>query len=118
MVELWTPQGSTYVGGDNTGYNAETGVSIVVHTFHFKDPETGRAQVVKIPADPDISQAHIEDMAAQALETFLIECRVKDNKKKPTVAERKEIGRQLKEFKEYAAKRRDSTNNRIYYRGI
>ena len=118
MVELWTPQGSTYVGGDNTGYNAETGVSIVVHTFHFTDPETGRAQVVKIPADPDISQAHIEDMAAQALETFLIECRVKDKKKKPTAAEKREIAKQLKEFKEYALKRRDSTNNRIYYRGI
>ena len=118
MVELWTPQGSTYVGGDNTGYNTETGVSIVVHTFHFKDPETGRAQVVKIPADPDISQAHIEDMAAQALETFLIECRVKDKKKKPTAAEKREKGKQLKHLKEYALKRRDSTNNRIYYRGI
>ena len=118
MVELWTPQGSTYVGGEDTGYNGETGVSIVVHTFQFKDPVTGRSQVVKIPAAPTISQAHIADMAAQALETFLIECRVKDSKKKPTVAERKEIGKQLEEFKEYALKRRESTNNRIYYRGV
>ena len=117
-IELWTPEGSTYVGGEDTGYNGETGVSIVVHTFQFKDPVTGRSQVVKIPADPTISQAHIEDMAAQALETFLIECRVKDSKKKPTVAERKEIGKQLEEFKEYALKRRESTNNRIYYRGV
>ena len=117
-VELWTPEGSTYVGGEDTGYNGETGVSIVVHTFQFHDPVTGRSQVVKIPADPTISQAHIEDMAAQALETFLIECRVKDSKKKPTAAQRKEIGKQLKEFREYAEKRRESTNNRIYYRGI
>ena len=117
-VELWTPQGSTYVGGEDTGYNDETGVSIVVHTFQFHDPVTGRSQVVKIPADPDISQAHIEDMAAQALETFLIECRVTDGKKKPTAAQRKDIGNQLKEFREYAEKRRESTNNRIYYRGI
>ena len=57
-------------------------------------------------------------MAAQALETFLIECRVTDSKKKPTAAQRKDIGKQLKEFREYAAKRRESTNNRIYYRGI
>ena len=117
-VELWTPEGSTYVGGEDTGYNVETGVSIVVHTFQFHDPVTGRSQVVKIPADPDISQAHIEDMAAQALETFLIECRVTDGKKKPTAAQRREIGKQLKEFREYAEKRRESTNNRIYYRGI
>tara|TARA_Y100000310_G_scaffold244668_1_gene249524 strand:+ start:100 stop:462 length:363 start_codon:yes stop_codon:yes gene_type:complete len=117
-VELWTPQGSTYVGGEDTGYNGETGVSIVVHTFQFHDPVTGRSQVVKIPADPTISQSHIEDMAAQALETFLIECRVTDGKKKPTAAQRKDIGKQLEEFREYAEKRRESTNNRIYYRGI
>ncbi len=117
-VELWTPQGSTYVGGDEAGYNGETGVSIVVHTFQFHDPVTGRSQVVKIPADPTISQAHIEDMAAQALETFLIECRVTDGKKKPTAAQKRDIGKQLKEFREYALKRRESTNNRIYYRGI
>ena len=117
-VELWTPEGSTYVGGEDTGYNGETGVSIVVHTFQFRDPVTGRSQVVKIPADPTISQAHIEDMAAQALENFLIECRVTDDKKNPTEAQKKDIGKQLKEFREYAAKRRESTNNRIYYRGI
>ena len=117
-LELWTPQGSTYLGGEDTGYNGETGVSIVVHTFQFHDPVTGRSQVVKIPADPTISQAHIEDMAAQALETFLIECRVKDKKKKPTESQNREIGKQIKEFKEYALKRRESTNNRIYYRGI
>ena len=117
-VELWTPEGSTYVGGEDTGYNGETGVSIVVHTFQFHDPVTGRSQVVKIPADPTISQSHIEDMAAQALETFLIECRVTDGKKKPTAAQKRDIGKQLEEFREYAEKRRESTNNRIYYRGI
>ena len=117
-LELWTPQGSTYLGGEDTGYNSETGVSIVVHTFQFHDPVTGRSQVVKIPADPTISQAHIEDMAAQALETFLIECRVKNSKKHPTEAQKREIGKQIKEFRNYAEKRRESTNNRIYYRGI
>tara|TARA_R110002020_G_scaffold320907_1_gene536813 strand:- start:57 stop:419 length:363 start_codon:yes stop_codon:yes gene_type:complete len=117
-IKLWTPQGSTYVGGNIAGYNEETGVSIVVHTFQFNDPETGRAQVVKIPADPSISKAHIEDMAAQALENFLIECRVKDKKKPITAEQKKQIGKQIKEFKEYAQKRRESTNNRIYYRGI
>ena len=117
-VELWTPEGSTYVGGEDTGYNGVTGGSIVVHSFQFHDPVTGRSQVVKIPADPTISQAHIEDMAAQALENFLIECRVTDDKKNPTEAQKKDIGKQLKEFREYAEKRRESTNNRIYYRGI
>jgi hypothetical protein len=57
-------------------------------------------------------------MAAQALENFLIECRVKDKKKNITAEERKQIGKQLEEFRQYAEKRRESTNNRIYYRGI
>ena len=118
MVELWTPQGSTYVGYQGVGFNVETGVSIVVHTFQFRDPVTGRSQVVKIPADPSISPSHIEDMAAQALENFLLECRGITSKKKPTASQRKEIGKQLKEFKLYAEKRRESTNNRIYYKGV
>ena len=118
LSELWTPQGSSLVSSDIGGNNAETGESITIHTFHFYDKESGRKSVIKIPVDSSISQAHIEDMAAQALETFLLECRGLNSKKKPTVKERKEIGKQLREFKEYAEKRRESTNNRIYYRGV
>ena len=62
MVELWTPQGSTYIGEELAGYNGESGVSIVIHTFQFHDPVTDRSQVVKIPADPEVSRDHVEDM--------------------------------------------------------
>ena len=117
-VELWTPQGSSLVSSNIGGNNAETGESITLYTFSFSDPVTGRSTTAIVHADPSMSVAHIEDMAAQALETFLIECRVTDGKKKPTAAQRKDIGKQLKEFREYAAKRRESTNNRIHYRGI
>ena len=116
-VKLWTPQGSTYVGGNTAGYNEETGVSIVVHTFQFNDPETGRGQIVKIPADPSISKAHIEDMAAQSFENWLLEIKVKGKVRKPTTEQRKEVGKAIREFREYASKRRESTNNKIYYGG-
>ena len=85
MVELWTPQGSTYIGEELVGYNGETSASIVIHTFQFHDPVTDRRQMVKIPADPEVSRDHVEDMAAQALENFLLECKglTKRIKQKP-----------------------------------
>jgi hypothetical protein len=117
VTELWTPQGSTLVGSTAGGRNAETGASIVVHTFRFHDKETGRSTIVKVPADPSISQAHIEDMAAQSLENWLGEIRAKGRKRKPTPEQRKEIGRALNEFRTYSRRRRQSSNGILYYRG-
>ena len=114
MVELWTPQGSTYIGEELVGYDGETSASIVIHTFQFHDPVTGRSQMVKVPADPEVSRDHVEDMAAQALENFLLECKGLD-KKKPTEDQRKEIGRQIEDFRLSNAKRKESTNNKLYY---
>ena len=117
MVELWTPQGSVLTSSVKGGNNAETGESIVIHTFHFHDKESGRRSVVKIPADSTISQSHIEDMAAQAFENWLIEIKLKSKVKKPTTEQRKEVGKAIREFREYASKRRQSTNKKIYYKG-
>ena len=115
--DLWTPHGSALVSSYAGGDNAETGESIIIHTFHFHDKETGRRSVVKIPADSTISQAHIEDMAAQSFESWLLEVRMKGKINKPTPTQRKEIGKAIREFREYAAKRRESTNKKIYYKG-
>tara|TARA_Y100001951_G_C11244029_1_gene242267 strand:+ start:369 stop:713 length:345 start_codon:yes stop_codon:yes gene_type:complete len=112
MVELWTPKGSTYVGETQPSYS---GVSITIHEFQFHDPVTDRRQLVKIPADSDVSIAHVEDMAAQALENFIKECRGFDIKKKPTPEQKKEIGKAVEEFRKYRAKRDESTSNRLYW---
>ena len=118
MVELWTPQGSMLTSSVTGGNNAETGESITIHTFHFHDKESGRRSVVKIPADSSVSQSHVEDMAAQAFENWLIEVKAKGKLKKPTPEQRKEIGKAIREFREYAEKRRESTNNKRYYKGL
>jgi hypothetical protein len=118
VAELWTPKGSTLVGSGAGGRNAETGASIVVHTFRFHDKETGRSTIVKIPADPSISQAHIEDMAAQSLENWLAEVRAKGRKRKPTPEQRKEIGRVLNEFRQYTRRRRQSSSGVLYFKGV
>jgi hypothetical protein len=116
-VELWTPQGSSLVSSNIGGNNAETGESITIHTFHFHDKESGRRSVVKIPADSTVSQSHIEDMAAQAFENWLLEVKLKGKVNKPTPSQRREVGKAIREFREYAAKRRESTNEKIYYKG-
>ena len=116
-VDLWTPHGSKLVTSQVGGNNAETGESIVIHTFHFRDKESGRRSVIKIPADSTVSQSHIEDMAAQAFENWLLEIRAKGKLNKPTPEQRKEVGKAIREFREYAAKRRESTNKKIYYKG-
>tara|TARA_R100001086_G_C11795631_1_gene247474 strand:+ start:203 stop:550 length:348 start_codon:yes stop_codon:yes gene_type:complete len=115
MVELWTPWSTKTIIGDTQEVVFHDGVSIVIHTFQFHDPVTDRSQMVKIPADSDVSIAHVEDMAAQALENFIKECRGLGNKKKPTEDQRKEIGKQIEEFRKYRAKRDESTNNKLYY---
>ena len=57
-------------------------------------------------------------MAAQSFENWLIEVKVKGKVNKPTPEQRKEVGKAIREFREYAAKRRESTNNKRYYKGL
>ncbi len=120
VAELWLPEGVTRAASSLGGYNIETGSAIVVHTFHFHDKATKRRAVVKIPADDSMSRAQIEDMAANAFESWLIDVRIKANRGKhaPSPEERKEVGRAIREFRLYAAKRRESTNKHLYYKGV
>ena len=116
--ELWTPQGSAPSGVAPVGYNAETGTKIFKYSVLLKAKDkfgVEHKQRVDVLADESDSQAHVEDMMAQAAETFLEEVKTKYQKRAPTQEERKEIGKALNEFRTYALKRRQSTNNKIYY---
>jgi len=115
VADLWTPKGVVNLAPSLAGRNVETGRAIVVNTFRFKDAQSGRGIIVKIPSDDSMSKAQVEDMAASAFETWLTEIRSDGKGRAPTAQERKEIGRALEEFRQYALKRRDSTNKRIYY---
>ena len=54
-------------------------------------------------------------MAAEAFESFLREVRGLGPLHRHTPEQRKEIGAAIREFREYAAKRRQSATNRIYF---
>ena len=112
---LWVPEGSAVEMPYVAGPDADTGKSVVVHRFRFHDPRTGRSQVCHVPAHPDAAQAEIEDMAAEAFESFLRDVRGLGPLHHPTPEQRKEIGAAIREFREYAARRRRSAMNRIYF---
>ena len=112
---LWVPEGSAVEMPYVAGSDADSGQQVVVHRFRFHDPRTGRSQVCHVPAHPDASPPEIEDMAAQAFESFLADVRGLGPLHHHTPEQRKEIGAGIREFREYAARRRQSAMNRIYF---
>ena len=118
MSGLWTPAGVDYQGTAPAARSKETGLVIELCTFEFKYIDQfgveHRTKAI-IVRDSTMSQAHVEDLAAQSYENFLIDCKQKYTKRSPNVAERKEIGKAIEEFRKSVVKRRQSTNNKIYY---
>ena len=116
--ELWTPQGSVPLGSAPVGDNAETGKKVFKYSVLLKAKDkfgVEHKQRVDVLADEADSQAHVEDMMAQAAETFLEEVKTRHQKREPTPDQRKEIGKALNDFRRYALRRRESTNRTIYY---
>ena len=112
---LWVPEGSAVEMPYVAGPDSDSGKQVIVHRFRFHDPRTGRSQICHVPAHPDAAPAEIEDMAAQAFESFLREVRGLGPLQRHTPEQRKEIGAAIREFREYAAKRRQSATNKIYF---
>ena len=117
-IDLWTPQGVVPVGTTLVGGNKETGSGIVSHRFTLKAKDKfGVEHVtrVEILADKDTSKEQVEDMMANSAEAFVKEVREKYSKRRPTADEKKEIGKILEDFRKQAIKRKESTNNTLYY---
>ena len=121
IQELWTPTGTVRLGTDPVGRNAETGSRIVSHQIRVEAKDRfGKVhkQLIRVLADDETSQSEIEEMMGNATETFVAEVREKYTKRPPTEDERKQIGKALNEYLKYTTKRRASTSNRIYFKGI
>ena len=116
-LDLWVPEGVTHSATHVVGRNAETGESIYEYTFKVHDEVTGRSHKFQVLADDTTSAAHIEEMVGNAMESWLVEVRRKHSKPAPTPEQRKEIGKILNEIKNYAGRRSDSSNNKLYYSG-
>ena len=117
-TELWTPQGVTHKRVVPVGYNYETGGQIFEYQFLVHDEVTNRKQQFKVLVDDQTSKAHIEEMVGNAFDRWLTDVRMRHNKPAPTPEQRKEIGRILEQIRVNRNKRKESSNNKIYYKGL
>jgi len=118
QTELWTPQGVTHKRVVPVGYNYETGGQIFEYQFLVHDEVTNRKQQFKVLVDDQTSKAHIEEMVGNAFDRWLTDVRMRHNKPAPTPEQRKEIGRILEQIRVNRNKRKESSNNKIYYKGL
>ena len=117
-TELWTPQGVTHKRVVPVGYNYETGGQIFEYQFLVHDEVTNRKQQFRVLVDDQTSKAHIEEMVGNAFDRWLTDVRMRHNKPAPTPEQRKEIGRILDQIRVNRNKRKESSNNKIYYKGL
>ena len=117
-LELWTPKGVTHKRVTPVGFNQETGESIYEYLFVVQDEVTGRKQQFRVLVDGTPSKAHIEEMVGNAMESWLVDVRIKHSKPAPTPDQRKEIGKILDQIRINQIKRKGSSNNKIYYDGL
>ena len=117
-TELWTPQGVTHKRVTPVGYNYETGGQIFEYQFLVHDEVTNRKQQFRVLVDDQTSKAHIEEMVGNAFDRWLTDVRMRHNKPAPTPEQRKEIGRILEQIRVNRNKRKESSNNKIYYKGL
>ena len=116
--ELWLPPGVEHTLTAPVGRNAETGGGVFEYQFKVHDPVTDRTHQFRVLVDEGTSKAHIEEMVGNAMESWLVDVRRKHNKPAPTPAQRKEIGKILDEIRIYADRRKESSNNKLYYSGL
>ena len=117
-TELWTPPGVTHKRVVPVGYNYETGGQIFEYQFLVHDEVTNRKQQFRVLVDDQTSKAHIEEMVGNAFDRWLADVRMRHNKPAPTPEQRKEIGRILEQIRVNRNKRKESSNNKIYYKGL
>ena len=117
-TELWTPPGVTHSRVIPVGFNAETGGTIYEYQFVVHDEVTNRKHQFRVLVDDDTSKAHIEEMVGNAMESWLIDVRMRHSKPAPTPEQRKEIGKILDQVRVNSIKRKGSSNNKIYYNGL
>ena len=117
-TELWTPPGVTHKRVIPVGYNYETGGQIFEYQFLVHDEVTNRKQQFRVLVDDETSKAHIEEMVGNAFDRWLADVRMRHNKPAPTPEQRKEIGRILEQIRVNRNKRKESSNNKIYYKGL
>jgi hypothetical protein len=115
VTEIWTPPGVTLSESSQVGMNTETGSSVYKYSFRVYDEVTKRRHEFQVLVDDDTTRSQVEEMVGNAMESWLIDVRMRHSKPAPTPEQRKEIGRILEDIRVHRNKRKESSNRRIYY---
>ena len=115
-MTMWTPPGAAQLPPVLIGQGQKTldGKWIFNRMFTFTNPRNNRTQEVCI-LDNELSDDALATLVGEAWENFLRD--TDDLPAKPvfSVARRQEIGRAIRDVREQAEKRRESSNQKLYY---
>ena len=126
-TSIWTPTEVRYIQSWVVGEAEESKVRAIKHEFVLN--YMGETEYFGVLAEEGCSEAQIEDMAAGTLERVaanIVENRQRRSGKKApeyyaskaNVSERHDLAEAFRDFKKDSAKRRASSNNRIFYPGL
>ena len=118
ISELWTPPGVTHTGVPPVGRNVDTTSLIYEYRFNVHDDVTERDHNFRVLIDEDTSKSHLEEMVGNAMESWLIDVRLKHNKPAPTPEQKKEIGKILNDIRIRRDKRGESSTGVIHFKGL
>ena len=118
MPDIWIPEGAAYNGAAPLGLTVDTARPIVHHTFTFTGKDrwgVTHTERIIVVQRPDEGDGELEQKIGEARDSFKAKLRDGYEKRPPTLAEKKEIGQILNQIVGYRNRRRESTNNLIYY---
>jgi hypothetical protein len=126
-TSIWTPTEVEYIQSWIVGEAEESKVRAIKHEFRLV--YMGEVEYFGVLAEEGCSEAQIEDMASGTLERVAAGIEEKlqrmQGKKTPeyyadsaNLSERHDLSEAFRDFKKDAAKRRASSNNRIFYPGL
>lgn len=124
---IWTPTEVQYIQSWVVGEAKESKTRAIKHEFRLI--YKGQIEYFGVLAEEGCSEAQIEDMAANTLDRTIDAMELKaqqlDGKKtaeyysKPeNMWDRHDLAEAFRDFKKESARRRASSNNRIYYPGL
>ena len=118
MHDIWVPTGAVHNATAPLGLSVETARPIMHHRFTLRGKDrwgVTHEEKVIVVQHPDEGQAELDQKIGEATESFQTKLRERYEKRPPTIAEKKEIGKVMDQIRLAAQRRRESSNKLIYY---
>jgi len=116
VSEIWIPEGAyqdppVLIG---KGHKTLEGNWIFKRKIILRNPKNNRTQELCI-LDDELSGEALSQMVGEAYETFLRDTSDRAPQRPPTREERLQVGAALREIREHATKRKESSAGKIYF---